>query len=216
VKGLMRRLAVLLPCLCVTLAFPGGALACVLNNQSSLVANGFAAIKNIDAPTSNGLASWAPFTFQRVYGQSSAIRFTENFNDLRKSLNRQSLSRPFLWKWGDGTRSIGASASHAYRHSGYYVINVYAFDPTRASKGGWFAFDRAKVRIVPSGEVWKDNLGQMALDGFSLVFTWGVRVLLTIGCIAVAYGFWEDRQHGRKQQRSAAGPSRSSGRQVES
>lgn len=213
-RATICSLAVFLACLCVALLLPASALACVLNNQSSLSANGFAAIKNIDAPTSNGLASWAPFTFQRVYGQSSAIHFTENFTDLRKSLSQQTLRRPFLWKWGDGTQSTGSSASHIYRHPGGYVINVYAFDPTRAGKGGWFPFDRAKLTVVPESAVLKDNLGQMILDGLSLVFTWVVRVGLALGCLAVAYGFWEDWTHRRKQRRSARGSSLASERQA--
>jgi hypothetical protein len=167
------------------------AFACMLDNQSSLSANGFVALKNFDLPTKN-LANWAPFIFDRVYGQGQSIHFTENFNDLKKSLSTSVLQRPFLWKWGDGAQSIGHAASHIYAHTGWYIITVYAYDPSRSRANAWFPFDRAKIHIVPAGEVWRDNLGNDALLALDIVMTWGIRLALAVGAALLAYAFWHD------------------------
>ena len=180
------------------------ATACILNDQSSLSANGSAAVKNYDSPTGRSLNNWAPFNFQLVYGIGSQIRFNENFADLRKSLSRTVLGHPFLWKWGDGSTSRGFSPTHAFARGGDYVVNVYAYDPRRGGATGWFRFDEAKVKIVPPGEVWKDNLGQTALSVFGSVTSWGIRVVLAAGAALIVYGFADDfRRRRRKRARTA-------------
>lgn len=173
------------------------AQACVLDNTSSLSANGIAALKNVDAPSGN-LASWAPFVFERAYGQGGAIHFAEKMSDLQRSLSLTALHHAFLWKWGDGRQTIGQAGSHAYTGLGTYVVSVYGYDRAR----GWFPFDRATLRIVPDGEVWRDNLGWEFLDILSFVLIWGFRIVVTVVSVALAYGFWADwrHRHGRRSK----------------
>lgn len=180
------------------------ASACILNDQSSLSANGTAAVKNYDSPTGHNLNDWAPFNFQLVYGMGSRIRFKENFTDLRKSLSQAVLSHPFLWKWGDGSSSHGFTPTHSFAQGGDYVVDVYAYDPQRGGAAGWFRFDEAKVKIVPPGEVWKDNLGQTALSVFGSLTTWGIRVVLAIGAALIVYGFADDFRRRRRRRARAA------------
>lgn len=179
------------------------ASACILNDQSSLSANGTAAVKNYDSPTGHKLNDWAPFNFQLVYGIGLGIQFAENFKDLRKSLSREVLGHPFLWKWGDGSTSRGFSPTHEFARGGDYVVDVYAYDPQRGGAKGWFRFDEAKVKIVPPGQVWKDNLGQTALTVFGSVTSWGIRVVLAVGAALIVYGFADDfRRRRRKRARA--------------
>jgi hypothetical protein len=121
-----------------------------LNNQSSLSADGYAAVKDLGAGA-------IVFNFERVYGRGGGIQFSENMSDLRKSLTSAELAHSFLWRWGDGTYTIGRAPSHVYRRLGTFQIAIHAF---RTAEGeGWFPFDRARVKIVPAGEAWWDNLG---------------------------------------------------------
>jgi hypothetical protein len=147
-----------------------------------------------------------PFIFQRVYGRTQTIRFAENLNDLKKSLGQAALSHPFLWRWGDGSYSVAFSPSHTYRHTGSYNINVYAF---RSAEGGdaLTPFDQARLTIVPSGEVWRDNLGYTALDVVGFIMHWVFWIGATVLLVIIAYGFWEDWRARRiVPKRAQAGP----------
>lgn len=183
--------------LVVTGLSPAVASACILNSQSSLSANGYAANKNFDGSSVGGTA--IPFVFSRVYGRGQAIHFDENLTDLKKSLSATALAHPFLWRWGDGTYSIARSPSHLYRHVGTYMISVYAY---QAPAGGdaWSPFDRAQMRIVPPGELLRDNLGEDFLDLFSLVVTWGIRLVLGGAAALLARSFWIDWRIKRRRR----------------
>lgn len=174
--------------------------ACVLDNLSSLAADGHAAVRNFASPSGN-LDRWAPFYFERVYGMGQAIGFAEKTSDLKKNLSSAELAHPFRWSWGDGTQTIGTNASHVYHRTGMYLINVYAFDALQRGSP-WFPFDRARVQIVPAGELWRDNLVYEVLDLIGFALTWGVRVLLAALALCIAYGFfWEDRRRKPKLNR---------------
>lgn len=194
----MRRLVTLSALLALALS-PAPASACVLNNQSSLSANGYAASKNLDQlPTA---ASFVPFVFLRVYGFGQSIHFSENFSDLRKSLSAHELSHPFLWRWGDGTATVGRSPGHVYTRTGSYVLSVYAFG-TAAGGDAWTAFDKARITVVPPGEVWRDNLGQDALNVVGAVFKWTIWSVLAGVAALLAWGFFTDWRGGRKRRLS--------------
>jgi hypothetical protein len=187
-----RILAAIAACLIAAACTPTLSLACVLNNQSSLSANGYAAVKDLGAGT-------IMFDFERVYGRDGKIQFSENFSDLRKSLTSAELAHPFLWRWGDGTYTIAQAPSHIYRRLGTFQIAIYAFGTAEGE--GWSPFDRARVKIVPAGEVWRDNLGYTVLDVFGFTLHWAVRLGLAALALIVAYGFWEDHKRSRSRKR---------------
>ena len=122
-------------CLVAVACSPTSSFACVLNNQSSLTANGNAAIKDLGAGA-------IAFRFERVYGRDGSIRFSENMADLRKSLTAAELVHPFLWRWGDGTYSIAWSPTHIFHRLGTFQIAVYAYGTAQGE--GWSPFDRAQ------------------------------------------------------------------------
>jgi hypothetical protein len=177
---------------------PAAVSACLLNNTSSLSANGYAAQKNLDARTPGEYAA-IPFVFTRVYGRGTSIRFAENFNDLSKSLSPAALSHPFVWRWGDGTYTVARAPSHPYLRAGTYLISIYATG-TSDSGDAWSPFDRAQIRIVPPGEVWRDNLGEDALDAFDLVFSWTVWMVLGGIGFLLAWGFFLDFREKRRER----------------
>jgi hypothetical protein len=192
---MMRRiLTALAVCLFAAACTPTLSRACVLNNQSSLSANGYAAVKDLGTGT-------IMFDFERVYGRDGTIQFSENLADLRQSLSSAEVAHPFLWRWGDGTYSIARAPSHIYRRLGTFQIAIYAFGTAEGE--GWSPFDRARVTIVPAGEVWRDNLGYTVLDVVGFTLHWAVRLGLAALALIVAYGFWDDRQRSRRRQRTS-------------
>lgn len=193
----MRLLAVGLVILVLSAVGPAvPALACVLNNQSSLSANGNLALKNFGSASGGGPPA-IPFYFARVYGQGQAVRVAESYADLRKTLSASQLAHPFLWRWGDGTDSTGSSVAHMYRKTGTYDSSVYAFGLQQGGSG-WAPFDQAKIQIVPAGEVWRDNLWQDALDVLAIVVIWGGRLFLATLASLLIWGFWADWRHPRR------------------
>jgi hypothetical protein len=188
---MQRLLTAISVCVVAVACSPTLSLACVLDNQSSLSANGNAAIKDPHA----GAVS---FSFERVYGRDGSIRFSENMSDLRKSLTPAELAHRFLWRWGDGTYSIAWSPTHVFRRLGTFQIAIYAYGT--AEGDGWSPFDRARVQIVPAGEVWRDNLGYTVLDAFGFTLHWAVRLGLGVFGLIVAYGLWQDWRRGQTQQ----------------
>ncbi|HLJ67578.1 MAG TPA: PKD domain-containing protein [Chloroflexota bacterium] len=182
-------------------AMPSVAGACILNNKGSLSANG-TLVENTYATQANGQPAPTTFSFPVVYGRGDTIRFTENLADLQKSLSAVSISRPFLWVWGDGTYSRSRNPSHRYNRVGTYLIRVFALGPAQGDS--WTPFDRATIRVVPPGEVWRDNLGHTVLGVFDLAVSWTIWIILSAVALLLAWGFWEEWRHRRRRQRRSA------------
>jgi hypothetical protein len=102
------------------------------------------------------------------------------------------LAHPFLWQWGDGTYSIARYPTHVFHRVGTFRIAIYAYGTAEGDE--WSPFDRARVQIVPAGEVWRDSLGYTVLDVIGITLHWAVRLGLGGLALIVAYGFWEDWQ----------------------
>jgi hypothetical protein len=67
----------------------------------------------------------------------------EDRTPLRAVLPPEALERAWLWRFGDGTHTVGWTVAHRYAHAGRYRIAVAAYYPT------WHAYvDFDSVRIV--------------------------------------------------------------------
>ena len=122
------------------------ALACMIDSQPSISANGQVARPNLQPPTTEAqLALWAPFVFTRSYQAGTKVVFTENRQEVAQSLVPAAMLRSWRWNFGDGNSATGWTVHHRYSKPGVWLISVDAYFP---STGKWYLFDKVNVRIT--------------------------------------------------------------------
>lgn len=127
------------------LALFGTAQACTLDNVPSVSLNGHLATFNKTvAQTSAQLRVWAPFVFRVRPASGKRLTFNENRKEVAKSLTKQAMAHPALWRFGDGSSSRGWRVSHVYKRSATYRITVLAYDRTT---GKWYPFDQVTLHV---------------------------------------------------------------------
>jgi len=180
---------------------PGAVAACAIDNVASLLADGVPAMLTTSAP--HGALPWAPFTVAQAIASGASVRFAEAPADLARTLPPAVRVAPYRWTFGDGGASLGHAMVHRYARAGTYRLTVFGYDGTTRR---WFAFDEAMLRVVPSDQVLRANLGYDALQGVIALsgVTWpvdGVIVALVLVLLVrrTRAGRWQGDldEHGR-------------------
>jgi len=175
---------------------PLPAMACAIDNVASVYANGARATLTTTAASPGAL--WAPFTFGQAVAAATPVKLDESRADLLRSLDSATVAAPYRWTFGDGTdAALGHVVTHRYARPGLYLIGVEGFDgQTRR----WFPFDKALLRVVPSGQVIQSNLGYYGLRVLDVVMSglgWVVDAALIL---LLAAALLVRRRHVRRPQ----------------
>ena len=142
----MRRLALTLAFgASLTALIAGPVAACSVDGVPSAFANNTRAVIYKVAPTAATYAYWACFAFPHAYRAGQRITFHEADALVRPVLTLADLRRPWRWRYGDGTSTMGDRVTHVYRRAGTYKVAVDAYYP---HYGGWQQFDSITISVV--------------------------------------------------------------------
>jgi hypothetical protein len=181
---------------------PRPAVACVIDNTASAYANGVRATLTTTGASPGAL--WAPFTFGQAVAAAAPVRLDESRADLLRSLDSSTVAAPYRWTFGDGTgAALGHVVTHRYARPGLYLIGVEGFDEQTRR---WFPFDKALLRVVPSGQVIQSNLGYYGLRALDVVMTaagWVVDAALALLVLAAVVARRRSSR-GRRQRPMSA------------